>query len=61
MIEILKVTRYDWRDPDGKLRPKTQVTWLDDKGGAHITVLEGSIWGPPIIEREVMKIWRRRR
>jgi len=61
MIEILKVTRYEWRDPDGKIRPKTQVTWRDAKGGIHITVLEGTLWEPERIEKEVMKIWRRRR
>jgi len=61
MIEILKVTHYDWRGPDGKVRPKTQVTWRDEAGQVHITVLKGTLWETPVIEREVMKIWRRRR
>ena len=60
MIEVLKITRYDWRGPDGKDRPKTQVTWRDKEGQVHITVLEGTLWDPKIIDREVMKVWRRR-
>lgn len=61
MVEIISLTRYTWRDPDGKVRPKTQATWRDKEGGVHVTVLEGTLWDPKRIEREIRKVWRPRR
>ena len=53
MTEILKIVHYPWRDPDGKVRPKTQVTWRDDKDMVYIDVLEGTLRDREKILREV--------
>ena len=53
MVEIITISRYSWRDPDERVRPKTQVTWRDAKGAVHVTVLDGDLWDLEKIVRKV--------
>jgi len=53
VVEILSVSYYSWREADGSVGPKTQVRWRDERGGLHITVLEGTIRDRARLEREV--------
>ena len=59
MVEILRVSHYAWREADGKVGPKTQVTWKDEKGDVHLSVLEGTLRDREKIERAVKLSWRR--
>lgn len=56
MIKILQASPFTWRQPDGKMAPRTRVTWRDDKGEVRTRILEGTLRDPSEIERKVRMI-----
>lgn len=56
MVEILQVSHFLWRRPDGKMVPKTRVTWSDAKGEVRTRILEGTLRDLSEIERKVRRI-----
>lgn len=56
MVEILQASPFLWRRPDGKMVPRTRVTWRDAKGELRTRILEGTLRDPREIERKVKLI-----
>ena len=56
MITVLNVSHFDWRAPDGRLVPRTRVTWRDAKGVVRTDIFEGTLRTLSDIERKVRMI-----
>lgn len=56
MITVLNVSHFDWRGPDGKVTPRTRVTWRDDKGVVRTDIFKGTLRTLSEIERKVRLI-----
>jgi len=56
MVEVLNVSHFTWRLPEGRLVPRTRVTWRDDKGEVRTEILEGTLRDRSEIERKVRLI-----
>lgn len=54
-MKIIGVSHFTWRLPDGKLVPRTRVTWRDDRDQLRSTVLEGTLRDEAELERRVRR------